>query len=362
MPPPPVVGSSPYGVAPRVAPRVYAEWRSPAHLLGAAAIAVAVGNRGAHHLWSVIPAVPRCTPVLAAHQLQTSILASTSRSVPRCTPVLAAPSSRPVSWPVRVARSPGVLRSWQPPSPDHYPGYVVGPQCTPVAGSASTGRSVPWRPTSSGPVSQPVPFARSPGLLPSWRLTSSRPVSQPVRVRLVRRCTPAPAATHPKTAIPADTPHKCIEVQLVPIGLIVVSTARNRGPRCRHHNCFADDREARRQDRFYPSGDEFEDGVAHRQNPSRRHLSKEACLPRRFPSPWSVEEPDPKLDRRCFIVRHANGHALAYVYFEEERGRRAAAGPPIAALGIRKRLWAHAAGWDRRRVWLPSGTILCTDD
>jgi hypothetical protein len=207
---------------------------APAHLLGAAAIAVVVGNRRAHHLWSVIPAVPRCTPVLAAHQLQTSIPASTSR--------------------------------------------------------------------------------------------------------LVRRCTPAPAATHPKTAIPADTPHKCIEVQLVPIGLIVVSTARNRGPRCRHHNCFADDREARRQDRFYQSGDEFEDGVAHRQNPSRRHLSKEACLPRRFPSPWSVEEPDPKLDRRCFIVRHANGRALAYVYFEEERGRRAAAGPPIAALGIRKRL------------------------
>jgi DNA-directed RNA polymerase specialized sigma24 family protein len=37
------------------------------------------------------------------------------------------------------------------------------------------------------------------------------------------------------------------------------------------------------------------------------------------------EEPDPKLDRRCFIVRDANGQALAYVYFEEEPGRRAAA-------------------------------------
>jgi hypothetical protein len=35
--------------------------------------------------------------------------------------------------------------------------------------------------------------------------------------------------------------------------------------------------------------------------------------------------PDPKLDRRCFIVRDANGQALAYVYFEEEPGRRAAA-------------------------------------
>ena len=42
--------------------------------------------------------------------------------------------------------------------------------------------------------------------------------------------------------------------------------------------------------------------------------------PRRFPSPWSVKEPDPKLDRQCFIVRDANGHALAYVYFEEEPG------------------------------------------
>ena len=46
---------------------------------------------------------------------------------------------------------------------------------------------------------------------------------------------------------------------------------------------------------------------------------------RRFPPPWSVEEPDPKLDRRCFVVRDANGQALAYVYFEEEPGRRAAA-------------------------------------
>jgi hypothetical protein len=32
---------------------------------------------------------------------------------------------------------------------------------------------------------------------------------------------------------------------------------------------------------------------------------------RHFPPPWSVEEPDPKLDRRCFIVRDANGQALA---------------------------------------------------
>ena len=47
--------------------------------------------------------------------------------------------------------------------------------------------------------------------------------------------------------------------------------------------------------------------------------------PRRFPTPWSAEEADPELDRRCFVVRDANGQALAYVYFEEEPGRRAAA-------------------------------------
>jgi hypothetical protein len=42
--------------------------------------------------------------------------------------------------------------------------------------------------------------------------------------------------------------------------------------------------------------------------------------PRRFPPPWSVEETD-----ACFIVRDANRQALAYVYVEEEPGRRSAA-------------------------------------
>jgi hypothetical protein len=42
--------------------------------------------------------------------------------------------------------------------------------------------------------------------------------------------------------------------------------------------------------------------------------------PRRFLPPWSVEEID-----ACFIVRDHGGQALAYVYFEEEPGRRAAA-------------------------------------
>ena len=46
---------------------------------------------------------------------------------------------------------------------------------------------------------------------------------------------------------------------------------------------------------------------------------------RRFPPLWSVEDPDPKLERQCYIVRDRNGHALAYVYFEDEPGRRSAA-------------------------------------
>ena len=41
---------------------------------------------------------------------------------------------------------------------------------------------------------------------------------------------------------------------------------------------------------------------------------------RRFPQPWTVEETQP-----CFIVRDHNGQALAFVYCEDEAGRRATA-------------------------------------
>jgi hypothetical protein len=39
--------------------------------------------------------------------------------------------------------------------------------------------------------------------------------------------------------------------------------------------------------------------------------------PRRFPPPWTVEELD-----ACFVVIDSAEQKLAYVYFEEEPGRR----------------------------------------
>ena len=53
-----------------------------------------------------------------------------------------------------------------------------------------------------------------------------------------------------------------------------------------------------------------------REGPRDRHVTSPK---RRFPPPWSVEETD-----ACFIVGDANVQALAYVYFEDELGRRGA--------------------------------------
>ena len=41
---------------------------------------------------------------------------------------------------------------------------------------------------------------------------------------------------------------------------------------------------------------------------------------RRFPPPWSIEE-----GSACFIVRDSGKQALAYIYYENESGRRSSA-------------------------------------
>jgi hypothetical protein len=41
---------------------------------------------------------------------------------------------------------------------------------------------------------------------------------------------------------------------------------------------------------------------------------------RRFPPPWSVEDVD-----AAFVVKDSTGQKLAYVYYEDEPGRRSAA-------------------------------------
>ena len=43
-------------------------------------------------------------------------------------------------------------------------------------------------------------------------------------------------------------------------------------------------------------------------------MTKPSC---RFPPPWTVEETEP-----CFILRDANKRALAFVYCEDEPGKR----------------------------------------
>ena len=44
--------------------------------------------------------------------------------------------------------------------------------------------------------------------------------------------------------------------------------------------------------------------------------------PRRFPPPWTVEDTG---TGSAFVVKDSSGQKLAYVYFEEEPGRRSVA-------------------------------------
>jgi hypothetical protein len=58
---------------------------------------------------------------------------------------------------------------------------------------------------------------------------------------------------------------------------------------------------------------------------------------RRFPPPWSSRGLQ---NSACFVVRDANGQELAYVYYEEEPGRRSA-----AKLLTKAKAWRIAASF-----------------
>jgi hypothetical protein len=52
-------------------------------------------------------------------------------------------------------------------------------------------------------------------------------------------------------------------------------------------------------------------------------LQRSELFTRRLPPPWSIDELE-----ACFVVIDSAGQKLAYVYFEEESGRRSAAKLP----------------------------------
>jgi hypothetical protein len=57
----------------------------------------------------------------------------------------------------------------------------------------------------------------------------------------------------------------------------------------------------------------------HQRNALLEHVCRIEATPLSRP-PWTVEEQD-----ACFVVRDHNSQALAYVYFEDEPGRRSPA-------------------------------------
>ena len=67
----------------------------------------------------------------------------------------------------------------------------------------------------------------------------------------------------------------------------------------------------------------------------------------RFPPPWIVQEQD-----ACFVVRDHNGQQLAYVYFEDEPGRRSAA--KLLTKDEARRIAANIAKPELLSAWFSS--------
>ena len=73
--------------------------------------------------------------------------------------------------------------------------------------------------------------------------------------------------------------------------------------------------------------------------------------PRRFPPPWSVEEQE-----ACYVVRDHDGQQLAYVYFEDEPGRRSAA--KLLTRDEARRIAANIATCPNAATWSLSPSTL----
>jgi len=85
----------------------------------------------------------------------------------------------------------------------------------------------------------------------------------------------------------------------------------------------------------------------------RADLGDLALMSRRFPPPWTVEETD-----ACFIVRDGKGQTLAYTYFEDEPGRRAArtSSPATRPGGSRRTSPSRPSEWREIANFWPSIT------
>jgi hypothetical protein len=70
-----------------------------------------------------------------------------------------------------------------------------------------------------------------------------------------------------------------------------------------------------------------------------------ALMSRRFPPPWSAEEPDPKLDRQCFIVREGKRWPTS-ISRRSGDGERRRTRMTTTTLGTANQLpsWGHLLG------------------